>query len=427
MLARLDLRGFTGDLRAVLPRPTARGDDVAGAVGEILTAVRERGDDAVRELTRRFDGVDLPDPVVPMGDVDAALRELDPDLRAALEFARDQIEAWHEVQRPSELRHERAGVSVQERVVPVSRAGCYVPGGRAAYPSTVLMTAVPARVAGVPDVVCCVPAGPDGRVADVTLAAAAIAGVDAVYRIGGAQAVAALAFGTETLRPVDVVVGPGNAYVTEAKRQLAGVVGMDSLAGPSELAVVADGDADARLVAADVLAQAEHGPGGRAFLVTWDATLADRVDAALREQLVGAARRELAAGTLAEGGHAVIVDGPDAAIAVTNAIAPEHLELHGADAESLVGRVRNAGAVFCGAFAPAAVGDYVAGVNHVLPTGGTARFASALRVDHFLKRVHVVRIDRAGLSTIAPYVTALACAEGLDAHARSVRMREDGP
>jgi histidinol dehydrogenase len=427
MLARLDLRGPTADLRALPARGAARDDVVAREVAAIIEAVRTRGDAAVRDLTREHDGADLPDPRVPLDDLDGALRSLTGPLRDALAFAHDQIRAWHEAQRPSELELARGGVRLRERVVPVARAGCYVPGGRAAYPSTVLMTAVPARVAGVGEVVCCVPPDRDGSVPAVTLAAAALAGVDTVLRIGGAQAIAALALGTGTIPAVDVVVGPGNAYVTEAKRQLVGVVGIDGLAGPSELAVVAAPGADARLVAADLLAQAEHGPGGAAYLVTWDPDLVDAVEAALDAQLVDARRAELARATLGAGGHAVLVDGPEAAIEVTNALAPEHLELHCEDPEALLPLVRNAGAVFCGSFAPAAVGDYVAGVNHVLPTGGTARFASALRVDDFLKHVHVVSLDAEGLAALAPHVAALACAEGLDAHARSVQLRERRP
>src|SRR4051812_4548386 len=240
MLSLIDVRGPGTDLRRALQRRNPTTDDLAAAVSELIEAVRTRGDAALRELTERFDGCRLDTPLVPAPDLDAALDRVDPDVRIALEFARDQILAWHEAQREREAKHERSGVEVRELVLPVDRAGCYVPGGRAIYPSSVLMTAVPARVAGVPDVVVAVPPDRDGNVADVTLAAAQLASVDAVYRMGGAQAIAALAFGTETIAPVDVIVGPGNAYVAEAKRQLAGVVGIDSIAGSSELAVVAD-------------------------------------------------------------------------------------------------------------------------------------------------------------------------------------------
>jgi histidinol dehydrogenase len=285
------------------------------------------------------------------------------------------------------------------------------------------MTAIPARVAGVPEIALCVPPDSDGRVPAVTLAAAALAGVDEVYRVGGAQAIAALAYGTETIRPVDVIVGPGNMYVTAAKREVAGIVGIESLAGPSELVVVADDTADPALVAADLVAQAEHGPDGAAILVTWDDAVADAVDEAVGKLTADAPRRAEIEATLTSGGRAVLVDTPAMAVEAANAIAPEHLELITADPEALLPLVRNAGAVFCGPWSPAVVGDYVAGVNHVLPTARTARFASALRVDTFRKHVHVVTLDQAALARVAPYVQAFADMEGLDAHGRSVQLR----
>jgi histidinol dehydrogenase len=428
MLARLDLRGFRGDLRTALGGRVDAGIDAAtrDSVAEILADVRARGDAALRDLTQRFDGVQLGEIRVHRDELQSALDAIDPDLRIALEFARDQIVAYHEGQREAEGRHERAGVHVRELVLPVDRAGCYVPGGRAAYPSTVLMTALPARIAGVPSVALCVPPDHTGNPPESTLAAAALSGVDDVYRVGGAQAIAAMAFGTETIAPADVVVGPGNAYVAEAKRQLVGTVGIDSIAGPSELVVIADDTTNPRFVAADLLAQAEHGPGGRAVLVTWSERIAIEVDAALRMMIERMVRREDAEATLATGGQAILVDDAYAALDVSNEIAPEHLELMTSDAVTLVPLVRNAGAVFVGEFAPAVVGDYVAGVNHVLPTGTTARFASALRVADFQKRVHVVSVDEAGLKNVAPYATAIADAEGLLAHGDAVRIREVG-
>jgi len=424
MLERLDLRGRTADARHVLASARLDDPDVVAAVAAIVADVRERGDVALRELTARFDGCDLDDLEVLPSEIAAALDGLDPDLRLALEFARDQVLAWHEAQRDREPKHERSGIRITELVVPVDRAGCYVPGGRATYPSTVLMTALPARVAGVPEVVLCVPPGRDGSVPAVTLAAAALAGVDTVYRVGGAQAIAALAYGTETIAAADVIVGPGNAYVTEAKRQVVGAVGIDALAGPSELTVIADDTAVPEFVAADLLAQAEHGPGGVATLVTWSETLADAVDAAIGAMLHEMPRRAEAEATLRDGGRLVLVDDAASAMDVTNVLAPEHLELQCADAETLVALVRHAGAVFVGPFATAAIGDYVAGVNHVLPTGRTARFASALRVSTFQKHVHVVRLGAEALARVAPFATALARAEGLDAHARSITIRE---
>jgi histidinol dehydrogenase len=288
------------------------------------------------------------------------------------------------------------------------------------------MTAVPARVAGVPELVLCVPPGPDGTVPAATLAAAALAQVDEVYRIGGAQAVGAMAYGTESLRPVDVVVGPGNLYVAEAKRQVAaeGVVGLPApFAGPSEVVVVADDTTPVSWAAIDVVVQAEHGPDGLAWLITWSEGAADAISAEVARLVADSPRRSDIEATLGEGGYAVVVDGPEQAIDVANAIAPEHLELMTADPEALVARVRHAGAVFCGNYAPASVGDYVAGPSHVLPTYGSARFASALCVDDFVKTVHVISLDEAGLAGVAPHVVALAEAEGLAAHAESVRLR----
>ena len=392
-------------------------------VREILGEVRARGDDALRELTERFDGCRIGELRVPSDDLRRALDEAPTEFRAALDYARDEITAYHQAQVGDGVRVERHGVLLRELVVPVDRAGLYVPGGRAAYPSTVLMTAIPARVAGVPELALCVPPDRDGAVPAATLAAAALVGVDEVYRVGGAQAIAALAYGTKSIRPVDIVVGPGNLYVTLAKREVAGVVGIESLSGPSELVVVADAAADPALVAADLLAQAEHGPDGAAVLVTWDERVADAVDEAIATLLVDAPRRAEIESTLSSGGRAILVDGPEAAVEAANTIAPEHLELMTADPEALVTQVRNAGAVFCGPWSPAAVGDYVAGVNHVLPTARTARYASALRVDTYHKHVHVVTLDRAALARVTPYVRAFAEVEGLDAHGRSVTLR----
>jgi histidinol dehydrogenase len=408
VLTRLDLRGAT-DL-AALSQPPATDDDVTVAVRAIVNDVRARGDAALRELTQRFDGCALDDLRVPGAALDEALDRADPEYREALEHARARIRSYHDLQVQATPRLAADGIELEEIVRPVDRAGAYVPGGRAQYPSTVLMTVVPAQVAGVPEIALCVPPDNDGRVGGATLAAAALAGVREVYRVGGAQAIAALAYGTETIRPVDVVVGPGNAYVAAAKREVAGVVGIDALAGPSEVVVVADASTPPEFAAADLVAQAEHGPGGAAVLVTWDPDVADRVDALVDAQ-VGAS------------GHVVLVDGPEQAMAVVNTIAPEHLELLAADADALVPLVRNAGAVFVGPWAPAAVGDYVAGVNHVLPTARTARFASALRVDTFRKHIHVVRVTADGLDAVAAHVEALAAAEGLHAHARSVAIR----
>jgi histidinol dehydrogenase len=425
VLRRLDLRGPLGDLRARLPRPSAGGDAPVEAVKAILADVRERGDDAVREYTERFDGVRLDDPRVPAERLTEALAAVPAGLRAALETAHANITAYNEATQPAEMRHERDGIVVRDLLRPVDRAGLYVPGGRATYPSTVLMTAVPARVAGVPEVVLCVPPDRNGDVPVEVLAAAAIAGVDEVWRIGGAQAVGAMAYGTQTMRPVDVIVGPGNIYVAVAKREVAGTVGIPSaFAGPSEVVVVADGSAPAEWAAVDVVVQAEHGPDGLAWLVTWDEAVADAVTEHVGRIVAESPRRADIEATLGEGGYAVLVDGPEQAIDVANAIAPEHLELIVEDAEPLLPLVKHAGAVFTGPYAPASVGDYLAGPSHVLPTFGSARFAGALRVEDFLEHVHVVTLDGPALGKVAPHVAAIAETEGLAAHALSVRLRE---
>jgi len=432
VLRRLDLRGDLPSspavLRAALPRPDLGGpgseDAVLNAVRAILNDVQARGDEAVRELTSRFDDAEPPTIQVDPVEVAAALDRIDPVVRTALEVAAEAIRRHHVGQVRSEHRTEDAGLVVRSVSRPVERAGCYVPGGRAAYPSTVLMTAVPARAAGVDEVVVCVPPDPDGRVAEVTLAAAAVAGVDAVYAVGGAQAVAAMAFGTESIPPVDVIVGPGNVYVALAKREVAGLVGVPSaFAGPSEVVVVADATVPAGFVAIDIVVQAEHGPDGLAWLITWDEAVADAVDVEVSRIVEVSPRCDDVTATLTSAGWVVLVDGPDEALAVSDAIAPEHLQLMVDDAESLADRVRHAGAVFCGPWSPASLGDYVAGPSHVLPTAGTARFSGALRVADFTKEVHVVSADREALERLAPHVAALAGAEGLDAHAASVRTR----
>jgi histidinol dehydrogenase len=425
MLTRLDLRAYDGDLSDVLPRSSGPDETVIAAVREIIASVWAGGDATLRELTKRFDGCEVDDLRVPRNEIVDALEHLDPGLRDALEFASDQILSYHESQREADTKHERQGIHVRELVIPVDRAGLYVPGGLAPLASTVLMTAIPARIAGVPEVVLCTP--PDaatGRPHPATLAAAALVGVDEVYRVGGAQAIAAMAYGTDTIAPVDVIVGPGNRYVAAAKREVQGVVGIESFAAESELAVVADDTTNPEWVAADLLAQAEHGPGGAAIVITWSESFADAVDAALATRLAATTRRAEAEATLRSGGRLVLVATAADAMAVANVIAPEHLQLMNDDPEMLVAEVRHAGAVFCGPYAPAVIGDYVAGVNHVLPTGGTARFASALRVSNFQKHVHVVSLDRETLGRVGPYATVLAEAEGLDAHAQSIRARD---
>jgi len=428
VLTRIDLRGVAGDVAEMLPRPTAPGDGPVDVVREILAAVKNRGDAALVDFTKQFDRVDLAQTHVDPAEIAAATTRIGPEILAALEAAAASIEAYHRAQMPADVDFRAPGVEISGLHRAVERAGCYVPGGRAVYPSTVLMTAVPARVAGVSEIVLCVPPGPDGRVPDVTLAAAAVAGVDEVIPVGGAQAIGAIAYGTETIRPVDVIVGPGNVYVALAKQEVAGVVGVpSSFAGPSEVVVVADGSAPADFAAIDVILQAEHGPDGLAWLVTWDEAVADAVTASVTRLVADAPRRADIEATLAKSGYAVVCDGPEQALAVSNFIAPEHLELQTESPAELLPLVRHAGAVFCGPWAPASLGDYVAGPSHVLPTNGTARFASALTVRDFMKDVHVVTVDKSGFERMGDHVVALAGAEGLDAHAASIRIRRGAP
>ena len=424
MLRRIDLRGFEGDLAEVLPRPAPPSGGPVDAVREILAAVEARGDAAVLEFTQRFDGVELASLTVPAAELSAAVDRIAPDVRAALELAAERVASYHAAQMPNDIVVEQPGMSIRGLHRPVERAACYVPGGRAVYPSTVLMTVVPARVAGVEQIVVCVPPGPDGRVPDVVLAAAAIAGAHEVLCVGGAQAIGAVAFGTETVDPVDVIVGPGNVFVALAKQEVAGRVGVpSSFAGPSEVVVVADGTDPIDYAAVDVILQAEHGPDGLAWFVTWDADVADAVTEAIERLVAAAPRRAEIESTLASSGVVVVADGAEQAMAVSNFIAPEHLELQTADNEALIAMVRHAGAVFAGSHAPASLGDYAAGPSHVLPTNGTARFASALTVHDFMKDLHVVTVEPAGLEALGDAVEVLAGAEGLDAHAASLRLR----
>jgi histidinol dehydrogenase len=429
LLTRLDLRGVTGPLAPRLPAPDAGGaDDPTEAVRGILAQVRTGGDAAVRELTRRFDHVDVDDLRVPDVEIKAALDAIPGGLRTALETARANIDAYHRIQLHPDGEHRAGGLRVRELRRPVDRAGLYIPGGRAPLASTVLMTAVPARVAGVAELAMVSPPGPDGRLDPAILAAAAIAGVDEVYRVGGAQGVAALAYGTATIPAVDVIVGPGNKYVATAERLVAqeGAVGVPSaFTGPSEVVVVADGSVNLDWAAVDLVVQAEHGPDGLAYLITWSEEVADTVTAAVERITAASPRRAEITSTLERGGYAVLVDGPSAAMDVANVIAAEHLEIQTADPDSLVVLVRSAGAVFTGPWAPATVGDYAAGPSHVLPTARSARFGSALRVDDFCKYIHVVDLDRDALIGLAPHVVAIAEVEGLAAHADSVRWRAD--
>jgi histidinol dehydrogenase len=428
VLNRLDLRGTGSDeLRRRLPRPAAQVEPPVDQVRALLDEVRRDGDAVLRRVTERYDGAVVDDLRVSPGELAAAVDAIPAELRAALETARANIAAYHQTQVLPDVLHRNGAITVRELTRPVDRAACYVPSAQAPLVSTVLMTCVPAKVAGVPEVVLATSPRPDGTVDVGILAAAALAGVDEVLRVGGPAVIGALAYGTESIRPVDVIVGPGSAMVAQAKREVAsqGLVGVpSSFAGPSEVVVVADGSTPAEHAAIDVMLQAEHGPDGLAWLITWDAGVADAVVAAVAELVPASPRRAQLEATLAEGGYAVLCDGPEQALAVANAIAPEHLELLVDDAESLLPLVRHAGAVFCGPLAPASIGDYLAGPNHVLPTYGTARFSGALRVDDFRKHIHVVSVGAEGLAEVGDKVVTLAEYEGLPAHAESIRLRQ---
>jgi histidinol dehydrogenase len=425
----LDARtlGVEGIARAVERPPSQVPPEVARAVEDIIAAVRSRGDAALRELSARLDRFD---PLSAAGlaiapeELSAAERELDRAVRAALAYAAERIERYHAAALPKSWRlTDEHGSVLGQEVRPLERIGIYVPGGRAAYPSTVLMTAVPARVAGVREIVLVTPPGPGGRVPAAVLAAARVAGVTEGWRIGGAQAVAALAYGTATIRRVDKIVGPGNVYVALAKTRVFGDVGIDMVAGPSEVVVVADRAADPAWIAADLLAQAEHDPMARALLITDAAELLPRVEAALTAQLETLPRRAIAGESLAANGAFVLVSDLEAAVDVANRLAPEHLELMVAVPAALLPRVRHAGAVFLGAHTPEVVGDYVAGPNHVLPTAGTARFASPLGTEDFVKRSSVIEYSPSGLAAALPHLASLAQVEGLEGHGRAAELR----
>ncbi|HEX5537769.1 MAG TPA: histidinol dehydrogenase [Sphingobium sp.] len=400
-------------------------EDVSARVREIISRVRTGGDTVLRELTSRFDRHDLDATGwrVERAETDAALHSLDPELRSALELAAERIAAYHAKQRPQDRDEtDEAGVRLGARWNAVDAAGLYVPGGRAAYPSSVLMNAIPAKVAGVGRIVIVTPT-PGGEINPLVLAAAKIAGVEEVWRIGGAQAIAALAYGTERIAPVDVIVGPGNAWVAEAKRQLYGVVGIDMVAGPSEIVVVADAKNDPEWIAADLLSQAEHDPTSQSILLTDDAAFADAVTGAVNRQIDGLPTRETARASWEANGAIILAPTLDAAMPLVDALAPEHLELAVDDPDALFAQVRHAGSVFLGRLTPEAVGDYVAGPNHVLPTGRRARFSSGLSVLDFMKRTSFLALDRGALDRIGPAAVALARAEGLPAHAASVASR----
>ena len=432
MLIRVDLRGETAAslsrprLEGVLPRARLDTGAALDAVRPVCEDVRQRGAPAVREQTRRFDGVDLATTRVRRQALADALAGLDPDVRAALKEAARRARVVHEAQLPSDVVTKVAdGATVTERYVPVGRAGVYVPGGLVVYPSSVVMNVIPAQVAGVAEIAVASPPRPErgGLPHPSVLAACALLGITEVHAVGGAQAIAMLGYGTADCAPVDIISGPGNVYVAAAKRLLAGRVGTDAEAGPTEIAIIADRSADPAFVAADLVAQAEHDPLAACLLITTDPGLADRTDAELATQVAAARHRERVEAALAGQSACVLVDDADAALAVADAWAPEHLEIQAERAAELAGRVRNAGAVFVGPYSPVSLGDYLAGSNHVLPTGGTARHSAGLSVLTFLRGIHVVEYDAAALAAVAPHIDALGGAEDLAAHVRAVRAR----
>ena len=417
---------FSESFERLLGSKRESDSDVHDTVAEIIADIRERGDDALLAFTARYDGLavgSVAELAIPRDVLQAALDGLDDALRQSLELAATRIQAFHEKQRPDGFAYsDEAGVHLAMRHTPVDAVGLYVPGGKAAYPSSVLMNAIPAMVAGVKRRVMVVPAR-DGDVNDLVLAAAALAGVTEVWRIGGAQAVAALAYGTQTIAPVDKIVGPGNAFVAAAKRQVFGQVGIDSIAGPSEILVVADAHNDPAWIAADLLSQAEHDEAAQSILITDDAAFADAVDKAVSTMLPTLDRAAVAGQSWQDNGAIITVPHMDEMPAIADRIAAEHLELALDNAEEWAEKITHAGAIFLGRYTPEAIGDYVAGPNHVLPTARTARFSSGLGVADFMKRTTMVSCDASSFAQIAPAGVALADAEGLGAHALSMRIR----
>ena len=429
MLELVDGREQMTPVHIARPRPLPAVRDPRAAVKDIVDDVRLRGDEALIDLTQRLDGVRL-EPSDLRVDPDVVQRSLSlvrPEVINALEVMAERLRSTCERQMPRGWSDDRSDERISEVVRPLRRVGVYAPAGRGAYPSTVLMGVIPARVAGVQGIAVATPPTGSGEVSEPVLAACAVAGVSEVYRVGGAQAIGALAYGTESVRPVEKIVGPGDVYVTLAKRLVQGWVGVDSEAGAREIAVIADDSADPRIVAGDLVAQAEHGPNGTHALITWLPELVDQVVRALDLELAAHPRFDDVENALIEGGRAVLVRDLDHALDTANAFAPQHLELLIANARDALDRIQSAGAVFVGPFSAVPAGDYVAGTNHVLPSGGHARWSSGLSVQDFVKRLYVCELDEAALTRLAPHVSALADAEGLPAHDRAVRLRTGEP
>ena len=427
-IARLDASqaDFSQHLDTLLAWEGVSDKGVNDRVEEIIAAVRERGDDALIEYTARFDGLNansMADLTLDRARLELALERITAEQRSALELAAERVRVYHEHQvQPSWRYTEPDGTILGQQITPLDRAGLYVPGGKASYPSSVLMNAIPAKVAGVPEVVMVVPT-PRGEINELVLAAACLAGVDRVFTLGGAQAVAALAYGTQTVPRVDKIVGPGNIYVATAKRSVFGQVGIDMIAGPSEILVVCDGQTDPDWIAMDLFSQAEHDEDAQSILLSPDADFLDAVEASLNRLLDGLERAEMVRISLQTRGALIKVESLEHACEVSNRIAPEHLELSVADPEALLPLIRHAGAIFMGRYTPEALGDYCAGPNHVLPTSGTARFSSPLGVYDFQKRSSIIGFSAAGADRMGRVASVLARGEGLTAHARSAEYR----
>lgn len=416
---------FASDFDALVNDGRGSDDDVSNDVRSIIRDVRDHGDVAITKLTQKFDGFDLGKEgwIIGKAQCEEALETLDPELRCALELAAKRIASYHAAQKPEDRDYrDDDNIRLGAKWSAVDAAGVYVPGGRAAYPSSVLMNAIPAKVAGVERLVMVTPT-PKGEMNQTVLAAAAIAGVDEIYRIGGAQAIAALAYGTKNIDPVDVITGPGNAWVAEAKRQVYGTVGIDMVAGPSEIIVVADNQNDPSWIAADLLSQAEHDPTSQSILFTDDADFGDKVSSEVDILLSELATGETARASWQDHGAIIICDSLDNAMPMVNRLAGEHVELAVDDPDRLFAMIKHAGSVFLGRYTPEAIGDYIAGPNHVLPTGRRARFASGLSVLDFMKRTSFIAMDENNFGSIGPAAVLLAKAEGLPAHAQSVRKR----
>ena len=405
-------------------------EDPVGSVEEpvraIIAQVRAKGDEALKRYTKEFDGVDLTSVEVGQGAIDEGFRMADPMLVDILYRASERVAAFHQHQvRNSFLVNEEDGILMGQKIIPLERVGLYVPGGTAAYPSSVIMNCIPAKLAGVKEIVMVTPPGKDGKIPPNILAAARICGVNRVFRVGGAQAIAALAYGTESVPRVDKIVGPGNQFVAEAKKQVFGKVGIDMVAGPSEILVIADGKCDPRIVAADLLSQAEHDKNASAVLVTDSEALAVAVQAAIEEQLPKLRREEIARASIDTNGKIIVADNLDTAVEIANEIAPEHLEVCVDQPFDYLDKIKNAGSIFLGRNCPEALGDYFAGPNHTLPTSGTARFSSPLSVDDFVKKTQYTYYTRPALEKAQPTVSIFAKQEGLTAHARSIDIRFD--